>query len=43
MKRRPRPGWAEVLLVEWRQLLQVLGHQGGLQGLAVEGAPVLLE
>ena len=40
MKRRPRPERAEVLLVEWLQLLQMLGRQGSLQGLAVEGVQV---
>ena len=39
----PRSGRAEVLLEEWLQLLQLRGQQGSLQGLEVEGAPVLLE
>ena len=43
MKSRPRHGRTEVLSVEWLQLLQLLAHQGSLQGPAVEGALVLLE
>ena len=43
MKSSPRLGRAEVLSVEWLQLLQLLAHQGSLQGSDVEGALVLLE